>query len=183
MPHYRRAFIKGGTYFFTVVTHERMPILTDERTRHALREAIDSARRTHPFVIDAWVLLPDHLHCIWTLPDGDSNFASRWAIIKRRVSKALGERLTSGTRLSDSRHARHESGIWQRRYWEHLVRDEADFQRCLDYLHWNPVKHDHVTRVSDWPYSTFHRYVERGAYPADWGGDMAVSEKGAAFGE
>ncbi|MBI2312716.1 MAG: transposase [Betaproteobacteria bacterium] len=183
MPNYRRAFIPGGTYFFTVVTHGRAPILIDEPVRHALRDAIEGTRQSHPFRIDAWVLLPDHLHCIWTLPDGDSDYASRWAVIKRRVSKAMGERLTNGTHLSDSRHARRESGVWQRRYWEHMVRDEADLQRCMDYLHWNPVKHGHVARVADWPHSTFHRLVVRGVYPIDWGGGGAENQDGKTFGE
>lgn len=168
MPNYRRANVKGGTYFFTVNTFQRLPILTDAPVRAALREAIEKTRISHPFHIDAWVLLPDHLHCIWTLPEGDADFSMRWSAIKRHVSQQCGDTVGSKT-ISDSRSKRHESGIWQRRFWEHQIRDDDDFERHVDYIHWNPVKHGLAACAGDWPYSTFHRFARNGAYALDWG--------------
>ena len=168
MPNYRRANVAGGTYFFTVNTLRRLPVLIEGPVRDTLREAIRRTRETHPFDIDAWVLLPDHLHCIWTLPEGDADFSIRWAKIKRFVSKTCGTEFGVQD-LSASRQARSESGLWQRRFWEHQIRDEMDFIRHVDYIHWNPVKHGHVTRATDGRYSTFHRFVRDGVYPPDWG--------------
>jgi putative transposase len=122
----------------------------------------------HPFHIDARVLLPDHLHCNWTLPEGDADFSMRWSKIKRHVSQQCDDTVGCKT-ISDSRAKRHESGIWQRRFWEHQIRDDNDFERHVDYIHWNPVKHDLVARAGDWPYSTFHRFVQNGTYSLDWG--------------
>jgi putative transposase len=177
MPEYTRVRVKGGTYFFTVVTSGRQPILTHDQVRTALREGIQEVRQSLPFTIEAWVLLPDHLHTIWTLPDNDDNFASRWAVIKRIVSKHYGSPEEAIVKIRNSRSMRGESPIWQRRFWEHCIRDELDLHRHLDYIHWNPVKHGYVKRVIDWPYSTFHRFVNKGTYPPDWGGvnedDMA----------
>ena len=124
MPEYRRADSQGGSYFFTVVTYDRRPVLVREEVRQALRTGIQLARETLPFESDAWVLLPDHLHCIWTLPDGDANFSARWAIIKRHVSQRCRAKSGSGERLSDSRRKRNELNFWQRRFWEHQLRDE-----------------------------------------------------------
>lgn len=134
----------------------------------ALREAILLTRATHPFSIEAWVLLPDHLHCIWTLPDGDADFPVRWAMIKRYVSKTCSAQYGAQD-LSGSRMQRRESGLWQRRFWEHLIRDDADFERHADYIHWNPVNHGLVQGVCDWSHSTFHRFVQDGKYTNDWG--------------
>ena len=184
MPEYRRAKREGGTYFFTVNTYHRQPILTDVLIRQALREGIDKARQTLPFKIAAWVLLPDHLHCIWTLPPEDANFSARWAVVKRCVSKCCAaQRIGAWDAPYTSRRIRKESGIWQRRFWEHMIRDEDDFKRHVDYIHWNPVKHGHVRKVSDWPYSTFHRFVKNGSYPPDWGGNDPEDSKDADFGE
>jgi len=183
MPEYRRADTQGGTYFFTVNTDRRQPILTETTVRLALREGIMEARERFPFEILAWVLLPDHLHCIWTLPDGDADFAKRWGIIKRHVSSRCGAALNNEKCLSESRRKRKETSLWQRRYWEHCIRDEKDFISHVEYIHWNPVKHGLVKRVADWPYSTFHRSVAQGMYPADWGGDFAGRWKEAVFGE
>lgn len=168
MPNYRRANIAGGTYFFTVNTLRRLPVLTEAPVREALREAIRQTRLTAPFDIDAWVLLPDHLHCIWTLPQGDADFSMRWSRIKRYVSQQCGDTFGIGN-VSASRTMRRESGLWQRRFWEHQIRDEADFARHVEYIHWNPVKHGLVARAVDWPYSTFHRFVRNGVYAPDWG--------------
>jgi putative transposase len=168
MPNYRRANIAGGTYFFTVNTLRRIPVLTEEPVREALREAIQQTQQTAPFTIDAWVLLPDHLHCIWTLPQGDADFSMRWSAIKRYVSRQCGEKFGIDN-LSASRTRRNESGLWQRRFWEHQIRDDADFARHADYIHWNPVKHGLVALAIEWPYSTFHRFVRKGVYLTDWG--------------
>jgi len=162
MSEYRRANIKGGTYFFTVNTHKRQKILLHEDVRNALREGIQKTRIAFPFQIMAWVLLPDHLHCIWTLPEGDSDYSKRWSLIKRHVSQRCALLLTNSVQVSDSRNKRNESCFWQRRYWEHQIRDEDDLAKHIDYIHWNPLKHGLVAQVSDWPYSTFHRYVAEG---------------------
>ena len=169
MSHYRRSQTSGATYF-SVVTYRRQLILCDDLVRHALRTAIASTRATRPFAIDAWVLLPDHLHCIWTLPPGDADYATRWNLIKRRVSVMCRGAYQRGEWLTASRCKHRESTLWQRRYWEHQIRDELDFVRHVDYIHYNAVKHGHCHRVVDWPHSTFHRYVARGYYPLDWGG-------------
>jgi putative transposase len=168
MADYRRSKIAGGTYFFTVVAHERRPVLTTEMVRVALREAIQQAKTTLPFQIEAWVLLPDHLHCVWTLPEGDTNYSARWAIIKRLVSGRCAKMVNAPQ--SNSRHKRNERTFWQRRFWEHQIRDDDDMARHVDYVHWNPLKHGLVKVVKDWPYSSFHKYVAKGAYPNDWGG-------------
>jgi putative transposase len=167
MPNYRRAFIPGGTWFFTVNQLQRYRNDLLIREIDLLRETVRRVRERHPFQIDAWVVLPDHLHCIWTLPPGDSDFSMRWRLIKSGFSRAL----PNTERRSDVRKDAGERGIWQRHYWEHLIRDEADYQRHADYVHVNPLKHGYVKRVADWPYSTFHRYVAKGMYPADWCGD------------
>ena len=180
MPNYHRPRNPGMTYFFTVVTHERRPVLTTEAVRNALRAAIHRARTTLRFEIEAWALLPDHLHCIWTLPPGDGNFAARWAIIKRHVSRECGAMVDAPPGLSRGR--RNERTFWQRRFWEHQIRDDEDLTRHLDYIHWNPVKHGLVESVKEWPYSSFHRLVEKGYYPANWGG-VVVDEAGGDFGE
>jgi len=183
MPEYRRAKTAGGTYFFTLVTHLRRPILTNEVVRQALREGIQRARQTLPFQIEAWVLLPDHLHAVWTLPPEDDNCAARWAIIKRQVSTLCGKQFNAIEELSESKQKRKESGIWQRRYWEHQIRDDLDFQRHMDYLHWNPVKHGYVRQVVDWPFSSFHRLAAAGIYPPDWGSDPVDEAEAINFGE
>lgn len=126
------------------------------------------------FRIEAAVILPDHLHAIWTLPDGDRDFSTRWMLIKAGFSRQL----ESGERRSKSRFVKGERGIWQRRYWEHFIRDEEDLARHADYIHYNPVKHGHVRQIKDWPHSTFHRHVNRGMYPIDWGGSANADGDG-----
>ena len=186
MSNYRRAFISGGTYFFTVTTAYR-PLLTQPGIRSALRAGITQARQTLPFTIDAWVLLPDHHHCIWTLPPEDVNFSARWAIIKRQVSRAYEqERRCVGRTLperSASQRKRRESGFWQRRFWEYLLQDEGDLRRHIEYIHWNPMKHGYAKTLADWPYSTFHRFVQRGLHSPNWGGQGVQDLSGEAFGE
>ena len=170
MPNYRRAFLPGGTWFFTVNLLERHGNDLLVREIGLLRETVRRVRGTHLFHIDAWVVLPEHLHCVMTLPPGDSDFSRRWRLIKSGFSRALPKT----ERRSTVRQAAGERGIWQRHYWEHLIRDDADYRRHVDYVHVNPLKHGHVRRVRDWPYSTFHRYVEAGIYPADWCGDAGA---------
>jgi len=170
-------------YFFTLVTYRRQKILCDPEIRDALRKAIITVREKQPFVIDAWVLLPDHLHCIWQLPENDSDFAKRWAMIKRYVTKNCGERYYRDDWMNASKRRRKESTIWQRRYWEHLIRDEDDLNNHRDYIHYNPVKHGYVNGVVDWPYSTFHRYVKQGTYPNQWGDSDMLKENKQNYGE
>jgi putative transposase len=176
MVRYRRNFLPGGSFFFTVNLAERQLRLLTEHI-DLLRKAFRETRARFPFAVDAIVVLPDHLHAIWTLPDGDADFAVRWRLIKSAFSRGLPR----GERISPSRAAKKERGIWQRRYWEHTLRNECDFARHMDYIHFNPVKHGFVTRVRNWPYSSFHRMVRLGIYPMDWGGD--ASEPKGDFGE
>lgn len=172
---YRRALIFGASYFFTVNLADRSARLLVERIAD-LREVVRDVRRAHPFEIVAWVVLPDHLHAVWTLPDGDADYATRWGLIKAGFSR----RIPKGERIRASRVRKGERGIWQRRFWEHLIRDEQDYVAHVDYIHINPLKHGLVTRVRDWPLSSFHRYVQRGTLPIDWagGGEQAVSRAG-----
>ena len=170
MHHYRRA-LTGTTYFFTVVTHQRRPILCDDAVRTALREGMQRVRTRLPFDLDAIVLMPDHLHCIWTLPDGDTNFSLRWSQIKYHVSYTCGDQYPAT--LSKSRQRQRSCAIWQRRFWEHQIRNELDMERHVDYIHYNPVKHGFVQVASAWPHSTFGRFVRDGIYPPDWGGNPA----------
>lgn len=148
----------------------------------SLRKAIQSVRKEHPFCIDAWVLLPDHLHCIWTLPTDDNDFSIRWAKIKRLVSKQCAVIYHKDNWMNASKRKRRESTIWQRRFWEHQIRDELDYQRHMDYLHFNPVKHGLVSETKDWPYSSFLRYVIDGLYPENWAG-VVDKDSRALFGE
>ena len=177
MPDYRRNRVPGGTYFFTVNLLERKNDLLT-RQIDLLREAIKQTRRSRPFHIDAWVVLPDHMHCIWTLPNGDDNYSARWKAIKIRFAKEIPK----AEYRSKVRTRKGERGIWQRRFWEHTIRDEEDYEAHMNYIHINPVKHGYVEKARDWPYSTFHRYVELGIYPEDWSSEPAlelgVSEPG-----
>lgn len=163
--HYRRARAAGGSFFFTVNLADRRQ---DYLTRYVqdLREVFRKTRDKYPFHIEAMVVLPDHLHAIWRLPEGESDYAGRWSLIKSRFSCAV----PAGEWVSDSRLAKRERGIWQRRYWEHQIRDAEDWRRHVDYIHFNPVKHGYVRRVVDWPFSSFHRFVREGVLPRDWGG-------------
>ena len=151
---YRRAFQPGGSFFFTVVTAHRRPVFATAIAVDLLRDSFRAVRHQRPFAIDAIVILPDHLHCIWTLPEGDADFMTRWRLIKTWFSKRYDL-----------------ENVWQQRYWEHVLRDERDFANHVDYIHYNPVKHGLVSKVIDWPYSSFHRYVRQGWCAADWGGD------------
>ncbi len=137
-----------------------------------LRAAFREVKRTHPFTMDAVVILPEQLRCIWTLPEGDDDFSTRW----RQIKAAFSRQLPNTERRSQSRLNKGERGIWRRRFWEHAIRDEADYRHHVDYIHHNPVKHGYVARAADWPFSSFHRYVKLGIYPSDWIGVLSVGE-------
>ncbi len=182
MPRYLRPRTAGGTFFFTLVTFERRRILTLDISKQILFKAFAEVQSQYPFSMEAWVLLPDHLHAIWTLPDGDNDYSKRWGLIKAKFSKE-GKAFLHGSQVPNpSRIKRRETTLWQRRFWEHGIRDDEDFQRHLDYIHYNPVKHGLVTRVGDWPYSTFHRYVREGSYPENWGEGVSFDQDDC-FGE
>jgi putative transposase len=174
MANYRRNRVSGGTFFFTVNLLDRRSNLLVEHI-DALRAVVRRVRARAPFHIDAWVVLPDHMHCLWTLPQGDADFPGRWRAIKIAFSKSL----PAAEPRSAVMVRRGERGIWQRRYWEHAIRDDRDFGVHLDYIHFNPVKHGLVRHPADWPHSTFRRCVASGLYPAGWiGGDAEPQETG-----
>ena len=164
---YRRADIPGGTFFFTVVTFDRQPLF-DTRGVGLLRQALREVKRRHPFHIDAVVVLPDHIHTIWTLPPHDADFSTRWMLIKSGFSRRYAK-LADVANSGASRLRRRERSVWQRRFWEHQIRDEQDYAAHVDYIHYNPVRHGLVSAPGDWPHSSFGRYVGLGVYPADWG--------------
>jgi putative transposase len=167
MTDYRRNRVPGGSYFFTVNLADRG---SDLLVRHIdlLRDAVRRARAKAPFHIDAWVVLPEHMHCLWTLPEGDADFSTRWQAIKGTFSR----RIALGEDRSASRVGKNERAVWQRRFWEHTIRDDRDYAVHMDYIHFNPVKHGLVADAADWQYSSFHRCVKRGLYPAGWAGGM-----------
>ena len=148
---YRRAFVPGATFFFTVVTARRRPLFGDAAACDLLRQAFRRVAEQHPFTVNAIVVLPDHLHCLWTLPPGNADYPTRWQLIKTWVTQSCG------------------GALWQPRYWEHLIRDETDYRQHVEYIHYNPVKHGYAARPSEWPHSSFRRYVREGLYPQAWG--------------
>ena len=156
---FRRAFVPGGTFFFTVVTARRRPIFADEKAVELLRQAFRHVKAKRPFTVDAMVVLPDHLHCLWTLPPEDGDYPIRWRLIKTRFTKH---------NVSGCGRGPHRS-IWQPRYWEHTISSETDYRQHVEYIHYNPVKHGYVRAPSEWPYSSFTRFVKRGIHSADWG--------------
>ena len=169
MTNYRRNRVPGGTFFFTVAIAERHLDLLVAHIDH-LKTALRNEHQRGSFINLGLVVLPDHLHAVWRLPEGDADYSNRW----RRIKAAFSHALARGKSISPSRSAKGERGIWQRRFLEHTIRDEDDLRRHLDYVHFNPVKHGLVARVADWPYSTFHVYMRRGVYAADWGGEQAM---------
>ena len=165
MADYRRFRAPGGTYFFTITLLERgSDLLVREIT--ALRDAVRKTRGERPFHIDGWAVMPDHMHCVWTLPPGDTDYSNRIKSIKIRFARAIP--CTEFRNVA--RASKGERGVWQRRFWERTIRDGQDYANHLDYLHFNPVKHGLVSRTKDWPYSSFHRCVRSGLYDEDWGG-------------
>ncbi len=174
---YRRSNIGGGTYFFTVNLAERSRSLLVDHI-DTLREAIRFVKERHPFHIDAMVVLPDHVHAVWTLPYGDADYPTRWMLIKAGFSR----RLPKGERINASRRGKGERGLWQRRYWEHTIRDDEDFCQHVDYIHYNPVKHGYVRHPAEWPYSSIHRYLRHDTMSANWGAAIDLVD-GGEFGE
>ncbi len=175
MVRYRRNFVPGGTYFFAVTLADRRARTLVEHVG-ALRAAFRTTRRERPFTIDAIVILPEHLHAVFTLPLDDADFSGRW----RRI-KSLFTRSVAATGAAHPGKRKGEYALWQRRFWEHTIRDDGDLARHIDYIHINPLKHGLVSRVTDWPYSSFHRYVRQGLLPQDWAGDVGSGDAG--FGE
>jgi len=169
---YRRAKTKGGTYFFTVVTQARNKILCHAENATLIKSAVDTVIKKHPFGIDAFVILPDHFHCVLTLPENDNDFPTRIRLIKSYFSRNCNKQYK--TEVSGSRAKKKEQNIWQRRFWEHQIRDEKDYASHIDYIHFNPVKHGYVNSPRDWRHSTFHRYVEKGIYRIDWGANNEI---------
>lgn len=168
--HYRRAFIPGGSFFFTLVTERRRTLFNDENNVEILRQAFRNVKAKRPFYIDAMVVMPDHLHCIWTLPANDADFSTRWRLIKTWFSKHCPAEMRE-TPDSVGQHKKQQA-VWQQRFWEHALRDEKDFAQHVEYIHYNPVKHGYVDAPEQWPFSSFHRYVQAGIYPPDWGADV-----------
>jgi len=175
MVRYRRNFLRGGTFFFTVTLADRRSSALVDHVA-ALRNAFRATRRERPFAIEAVVVLPDHLHAVLTLPPNDADFSGRWRRIKGHFSSAL---LDAGVDIIRARNG--SLALWQRRFWEHTIRDEIDFERHVDYIHLNPIKHGLVARVCDWPHSSFHRCVREGVLPEDWAGN--VSDTTESYGE
>lgn len=169
---YRRVRIPGGVYFFTLVTFDRQRTLCLPENLALLRQAFRTVIEKHPFTIEAIVILPDHLHCIWRLPTDDDNYPTRWRLIKSYYSHRY--KMAGSDRLSPSRVLKKEQAIWQRRYWEHYLRDENDFKRHLDYIHFNPVKHGLVKAPFDWEFSSFKKFVRAGIYSAEWGSSHEI---------
>ena len=176
MPEYRRSLIPGGSFIFTLVTYSRAPLFSNPQARNLLHSAWVKVQTNHPFTIDAVCLLPEHIHCIWTLPEGDVDYSTRWKEIKRTFTLAYLAEIGPGAMRNESRQAHGEAAIWQRRFWEHTLRDEQDYNRHVDYIHYNPVKHGLVKRVQDWPWSSFHRFVEMGYYEKDWGEGVEMKD-------
>jgi putative transposase len=163
MPNYIR-FYAGTTWFFTVVTHRRIPCLITDAARSCLREAIIHCRELYPFTIEAWVLLPDHIHCIWDLAESDLNSSRRWSIIKRKFTQGL-------TGINYQR-----PPYWQNRFWAHLITDEKDYENHVNYIHYNAVKHGLVEKASEWPWTSLHRMVKAGTFPPDWGEQIDIPQ-------
>jgi putative transposase len=169
MSHYRRWRKPGGTFFFTLVSYQRRPIWAIPSVRPLLRGAMKDVNARMPFTTVAIVLLPDHIHTVWKLPEGDADYSTRWRLIKTQFTQ---DYLAAGHEegvLSQARRDHGDRGVWQRRSVEHWIRDETDLRRHVDYIHFNPVKHGHVRRAAEWEFSTFHNYVDRGEYEPDWG--------------
>ncbi len=161
---YRRADIKGATYFFTVNLADRRSILLVDKL-DVLRAVMNKVKQTHPFKIDALVILPDHIHALWTLPAGDNDYSIRWMLIKAGFSRQIPKT----EKINKSRAMKGERGIWQRRYWEHLIRDERDYEIHVNYIHNNPVKHGYANCAVNWPYSSIHQFISKGEIEPNWG--------------
>lgn len=178
MPEYRRLHIPGGIFFFTVVTYNRLPLFNNPQCRNILHNAWNHTQHKYPFQTIAICLLPDHLHCIWQLPENDANYSIRWREIKRLFTKQYLIEIGPGQQRNTSRQKRKEAAIWQRRFWEHAIKDDEDLERHLDYIHYNPIKHGYVEKASDWMWSSFHKFVNQGIYNKHWVGGEEGRKRG-----
>jgi len=183
MPEYRRIYVPGGLYFFTLVTYQRKKIFSSPLAQSLFLNAVNHVRSYHPFTVVAYCLLPDHIHLIWQLPEDDYEYSKRIGAIKRRFSINYRQCYHISAPEKSSMIKRREATIWQRRFWEHFIRDEEDLEHHLNYLHFNPVKHGLVKRVRDWEASTFTDFVKLGYYDLDWGGNYQIKEPDQYFGE
>lgn len=183
MPNYVRAKCEGACYFFTVVTYDRRKLFSSEWARRCLREALLETQSRYPYQSVAFCLLPQHLHCIWKLPEDDANFSTRWSLVKGLFTRQYRRHAGRSEPISVSHKHKGEACIWQRRFWEHRIRDEHDLQKHVDYIHYNPVKHGLVQRLEDWPWSTYHQYVREGLYGRVVIDDTTINSDPADFGE
>ena len=183
MPNYIRAKLEGAYYFFTVVTYDRRKLFCSEWARRCLREAIIETQARYPYESIAFCLMPEHLHCIWKLPEDDANYSIRWSLTKGLFTRQYRRRTSHPEATTASRARKEEACVWQRQFWEHRIRDERDLQKHVDYIHWNPVKHGLVKRLEDWPWSTYQRYVKEGFYGRVMNPDEAVNSDPTDFGE
>jgi putative transposase len=191
MPEYIRTYVPGGTFFFTLITHRRRTLFSSSSARSCLREAILGVQRERPFRLVASVLLPNHFHCIWVLPEGDADYSKRWGIIKSRFSRLWLAKCGDEITISPARAEHRERGIWQKRFWEHRIRDEDDFIHHVNYMHYSPVKHGLAQCPHQWQCSSFDRWVQQGFYQRDWLCDCAGTSlrvpdylrEGGVFGE
>jgi putative transposase len=183
MPNYRRVKIEGGTYFFTLVTNQRQRLFSQGKARNIFLESVSHGREIHPFSTIAYCILPDHIHLLWELPIEDANYSLRISEIKKRFSKHFIAEFGNSNHVTPSQLRRGETGIWQRRFWEHYIRDEADLFSHIDYIHCNPLKHNLVDQVKDWSASSFFDFVKEGYYDIDWGFDIAKRLDTKIFGE
>ena len=183
MPNYQNSKLKGGTFFFTVVTFGRQPILINPRSIEILHEVWQYTNQRFPFETVAICLLPEHIHTIWTLPEGDADFSTRWREIKRLFTKKYLQKTDVENYTNDPRIKRGEAVVWQRRFWEHTIRDEQDLKCHVEYIHFNPVKHGLAAKTADWKWSSFHNFVRNGLYSLDWGDSGNYSDPKINFGE
>ncbi|MFL0797173.1 MAG: transposase [Cellvibrionaceae bacterium] len=170
MVNYRRNYLPGGTFFFTASLQDRSKTYLVDNIE-CFRQSVRLTKQKYPFEIIAAVVLPDHVHMIWQLPQGESDFSKRWQMIKKEFTKSLLAHSVPVSRKSENRY-----NLWQSRFWEYTIRNEQDLERCINYIHYNPVKHSYVTRVWGWPFSSFHQYVSRGVLSVDWGDNITLIE-------
>lgn len=176
MPNYRRYHVAGGTYFFTLKSEGNSPVFHKQSNVRLLGDVFREMRSRWPLEIHAIVLLPDHLHTIWSLPSGDTEYPLRWAWLKKEFTKRYLAQAGEEQARSASRRRNRRRGVWQRRYWEHTIQEERDFESLFDYVHWNPVKHGYVKSPADWPHSSFRRWMQEGVYSANWGAYSAAPQ-------
>lgn len=177
MPNYRRYFVPGGTYFFTLKTEHNHPLFERDEIVELFESVLGEAKSRWPFEVIAYAILPDHIHTLWSLPSGDTEYPTRWGWIKKEFTTRYLSQGGTEEPISSARQLSGRKGVWQRHYWEHLIRDEEDFERHFDYIHWNPVKHHYVKAPRDWAHSSFHQWVNSGHYEINWGRGAELPDK------